>query len=72
MAKAKASEAIPALPRPAHQLPGASATTATIRCKLHYHRAFAAQAAYGDAAITGARLRACSATTSKVPGDRRP
>jgi alkylation response protein AidB-like acyl-CoA dehydrogenase len=50
MAKAKASEAIPALTRTAHQIHGAVAYYRDYPLELYYHRALAAQAAYGDAA----------------------
>lgn len=49
MAKAKCSEAIPALTRTAHQIHGAIAYYRDYPLELHYHRAIAAQAAYGDA-----------------------
>ncbi len=50
MAKAKTSEAIPALTRMAHQIHGAIAYYRDYPLELHYHRAIAAQAAYGNAA----------------------
>ncbi len=50
MAKAKASKAIPALTRTAHQIHGAIAYYRDYPLELYYHRALAAQAAYGDAA----------------------
>ena len=50
MAKAKASQAIPALTRTAHQIHGAVAYYRDYPLELYYHRAIAAQAAYGDAA----------------------
>ena len=50
MAKAKASEAIPALTRTAHQIHGAVGYYRDYPLELYYHRAIAAQAAYGDAA----------------------
>lgn len=50
MAKAKASQAIPALTRTAHQIHGAVAYYRDYPLELYYHRALAAQAAYGDAA----------------------
>lgn len=50
MAKAKCSEAIPALTRTAHQIHGAIAYYRDYPLELHYHRAIAAQAAYGEAA----------------------
>ncbi|MBL8385777.1 MAG: acyl-CoA dehydrogenase [Burkholderiales bacterium] len=49
MAKAKASEAIPALTRTAHQIHGAVAYYRDYPLELYYHRAIAAAAAYGDA-----------------------
>jgi alkylation response protein AidB-like acyl-CoA dehydrogenase len=49
MAKAKCSEAIPALTRTAHQIHGAIAYYRDYPLELHYHRAIAALAAYGDA-----------------------
>lgn len=49
MAKAKASEAIPALTRTAHQIHGAVAYYRDYPLELYYHRAIAAQSAYGDA-----------------------
>lgn len=51
MAKAKASEAIPALTRMAHQIHGAIAYYRDYPLELYYHRALAAQAAYGDARV---------------------
>lgn len=50
MAKAKASEAIPALTRTAHQIHGAVAYYRDYPLELAYHRAMAAAATYGDAA----------------------
>ena len=50
MAKAKASQCIPALTRTAHQIYGAIAYYRDYPLELYYHRALAAQAAYGDAA----------------------
>lgn len=50
MAKAKASQVIPALTRTAHQIHGAIAYYRDYPLELYYHRALAAQAAYGDAA----------------------
>ena len=50
MAKAKCSQAIPALTRTAHQIHGAIAYYRDYPLELYYHRAIAAQAAYGDAA----------------------
>jgi alkylation response protein AidB-like acyl-CoA dehydrogenase len=50
MAKAKVSQAIPALTRTAHQIHGAIAYYRDYPLELYYHRALAAQAAYGDAA----------------------
>jgi alkylation response protein AidB-like acyl-CoA dehydrogenase len=49
MAKAKCGVAIPALTRTAHQIHGAIAYYRDYPLELHYHRAIAAQAAYGDA-----------------------
>jgi alkylation response protein AidB-like acyl-CoA dehydrogenase len=49
VAKAKCSEAMPALTRTAHQIHGAIAYYRDYPLELHYHRAIAAQAAYGDA-----------------------
>ncbi len=49
MAKAKTSEAMPALTRTAHQIHGAIAYYRDYPLELYYHRAIAAQAAYGDA-----------------------
>jgi len=49
MAKAKTSEAIPALTRTAHQIHGAIAYYRDYPLELHYHRAIAAEAAYGNA-----------------------
>jgi alkylation response protein AidB-like acyl-CoA dehydrogenase len=49
MAKAKASQCIPALTRTAHQIHGAIAYYRDYPLELYYHRALAAQAAYGDA-----------------------
>jgi alkylation response protein AidB-like acyl-CoA dehydrogenase len=50
MAKAKASEAIPALTRIAHQIHGAIAYYCDYPLELFYHRAIAAASAYGNAA----------------------
>lgn len=50
MAKAKASEAIPALTRTAHQIHGAVGYYRDYPLELSYHRAIAAAAAYGTAA----------------------
>lgn len=50
MAKAKTSEAVPALTRVAHQIHGAIAYYRDYPLELYYHRAIAAQAAYGNAA----------------------
>lgn len=61
MAKTKASQCIPALTRTAHQIHGAIAYYRDYPLELYYHRALAAQAAYGDAAYhrrTLARLLA--------------
>ncbi len=49
MAKAKASDAIPALTRTAHQIHGAIAYYRDYPLELHYTRAIAAAAAYGNA-----------------------
>ena len=49
MAKAKTSEAIPALTRIAHQIHGAIGYYRDYPLELYYHRALAAQAAYGNA-----------------------
>jgi len=49
MAKAKTSEAIPAVTRLAQQIHGAIAYYRDYPLELYYHRAIAAQAAYGDA-----------------------
>ena len=49
MAKAKTSEAMTALTRTAHQIDGAIAFYRDYPLELYYHRAIAAQAAYGDA-----------------------
>ncbi len=51
IAKAKASEAIPALTRLAHQIHGSIAYYRDYPLELFYHRALAAQAAYGNAAF---------------------
>jgi 3-oxocholest-4-en-26-oyl-CoA dehydrogenase beta subunit len=48
MAKAKASEAIPAVTRTAHQIHGAFGFYRDYPLELYYHRAFAAAATYGD------------------------
>jgi len=50
MAKAKASEAIPALTRTAHQIHGAVGYYRDYPLELTYHRAIAAAASYGTAA----------------------
>ncbi len=50
IAKAKSSQCIPALTRTAHQIHGAIAYYRDYPLELYYHRALAAQAAYGDAA----------------------
>jgi alkylation response protein AidB-like acyl-CoA dehydrogenase len=50
MAKAKASEAIPALTRTAHQIHGAVGYYRDYPLELSYHRAIAAAASYGTAA----------------------
>jgi len=50
IAKLKCSRAIPALTRTAHQIHGAIAYYRDYPLELFYHRAIAAQAAYGDAA----------------------
>lgn len=49
MAKAKTSDAIPALTRTAHQIHGAIAYYRDYPLELYYHRAIAAAAVYGDA-----------------------
>lgn len=49
MAKAKCSEVMPAATRIAHQIHGAVAYYRDYPLELYYHRAIAAQAAYGDA-----------------------
>lgn len=49
MAKAKCSDAMPAATRIAHQIHGAIAYYRDYPLELYYHRAIAAQAAYGDA-----------------------
>lgn len=49
MAKAKCSEVMPAATRVAHQIHGAIAYYRDYPLELYYHRAIAAQAAYGDA-----------------------
>lgn len=49
LAKAKCSEAIPALTRVAHQIHGALGYYRDYPLELFYHRAMAAQAAYGEA-----------------------
>ena len=49
MAKAKASEAIPALTRLAHQIHGSLGYYRDYPLEIYYHRALAAQVAYGDA-----------------------
>jgi len=48
MAKAKASEAIPAVTRTAHQIHGAFGFYRDYPLELYYHRAIAAAATYGD------------------------
>lgn len=50
IAKLKCSQTIPALTRTAHQIHGAIAYYRDYPLELFYHRAIAAQAAYGDAA----------------------
>lgn len=50
IAKAKCSDAIPAVTRIAQQIHGAIAYYRDYPLELYYHRAIAAQAAYGDAA----------------------
>jgi len=50
IAKLKCGRAIPALTRTAHQIHGAIAYYRDYPLELFYHRAIAAQAAYGDAA----------------------
>jgi alkylation response protein AidB-like acyl-CoA dehydrogenase len=49
MAKAKCSDVMPAATRIAHQIHGAVAYYRDYPLELYYHRAIAAQAAYGDA-----------------------
>jgi len=49
LAKAKASEAVPALTRLAHQIHGSVSYYRDYPLELYYHRALAAQVAYGDA-----------------------
>jgi alkylation response protein AidB-like acyl-CoA dehydrogenase len=49
MAKAKCSDVIPAATRMAHQIHGAIAYYRDYPLELYYHRAIAAQSAYGDA-----------------------
>ncbi len=49
IAKAKSSQAVPGITRLAHQIHGATAYYRTYPLELYYHRALAAQAAYGDA-----------------------
>jgi 3-oxocholest-4-en-26-oyl-CoA dehydrogenase beta subunit len=49
MAKAKCSDVMPAATRIAHQIHGAIAYYRDYPLELYYHRAIAAQAAYGDA-----------------------
>ena len=49
LAKTKASEAIPAMTRLAHQIHGSIAYYRDYPLELYYHRALAAQVAYGDA-----------------------
>lgn len=56
IAKAKTSEAVPALTRLAHQIHGAIAYYREYPLELYYHRALAAQAAYGDAGVHRRRL----------------
>jgi alkylation response protein AidB-like acyl-CoA dehydrogenase len=56
MAKAKCSEAIPALTRIAHQIHGAIAYYRDYPLELYYHRAIAAQSAYGEAGYHRRRL----------------
>ncbi len=50
MAKAKCSDAVPAMTRTAQQIHGAIAYYRDYPLELYYHRALAAQAAYGNAA----------------------
>jgi alkylation response protein AidB-like acyl-CoA dehydrogenase len=50
MAKAKASDVIPAVTRTAHQIHGAFGYYRDYPLELYYHRAMAAAATYGDAA----------------------
>jgi alkylation response protein AidB-like acyl-CoA dehydrogenase len=58
IAKAKASEAIPALTRLAHQIHGSIAYYRDYPLELYYHRALAAQVAYGDALFHRRQLAA--------------
>ncbi len=48
IAKAKGSQAVPGITRLAHQIHGATGYYRTYPLELYYHRALAAQAAYGD------------------------
>ena len=68
MAKAKCSEVVPALTRMAHQIHGAIAYYRDYPLELYYHRAIAAQAAYGDA---GYHRRVLSELLSKDPNEFR-
>ncbi len=68
MAKAKASQCIPALTRTAHQIHGAIAYYRDYPLELYYHRALAAQAAYGDAAYH--RRALASLLTSSISAFR--
>jgi len=56
MAKAKSSEAIPAVTRTAHQVHGAFGYYRDYPLELYYHRAIAAAATYGDARYHRNRL----------------
>lgn len=56
LAKAKASEAMPALLRLAHQIHGTMGYYRDYPLELYYHRSMAAQVAYGDAHFHRARL----------------
>jgi alkylation response protein AidB-like acyl-CoA dehydrogenase len=62
IAKVKCSEVIPALTRTAHQIHGAIAYYRDYPLELYYHRAIAAQTAYGDA---GHHRRALATMLSK-------
>jgi alkylation response protein AidB-like acyl-CoA dehydrogenase len=71
MAKAKASQCIPALTRTAHQIHGAIAYYRDYPLELYYHRALAAQAAYGDAAYhRRALMRLLTANSNAFRGQQ--